>query len=256
VSQPQPPWNPEGQQGQQPYPSEPYGPPGAQPAQDPYQQQPGWPQQGQQPYFPPGSQPPYPGPGYGPQQQQPRPGSSNGHWVRNVLAGIGAVVVVSFVVSHLANSGGSSAAASSPSCQSQLNAWQQGGGPAQLSKVTADFYSMYHAAEALQKAADGDSGLSSAETGFQTAAVALQSDAQTAQDNLPPSCVPGARQDDTTGLADASKAAIDYQNVISELSAGSYSVATGDTSAADAVIGTAISKVRAGGNAVSAFGNS
>ena len=50
MSQPQPPWDPEGQQ----------------PSQGPYQQQPRWPQQGQPPYIPPGGQPPYPGPGYGP----------------------------------------------------------------------------------------------------------------------------------------------------------------------------------------------
>jgi hypothetical protein len=196
-----------------------------------------------------------------PQVHRSPRGGSNSHWVRNILAGIGAVVVVSFVVSHLANSGGSqdtaaaAPAAASPSCQSQLAAWQQSDGPAQLSAVNADFYSMYHAAEALQKAAGGDTSLSSAETRFQTAAVTLQSDAQSAQGNLPPSCVPDARQDDTTGLGDASKAAIDYQNAISELSAGSYSVALGDTSAADAVVGTAISKIRAGINAVTAFGN-
>jgi hypothetical protein len=264
MSQPQPPWNPEGQQGQQgqpPYPGEQYGPGGPQPPQGPYQQQPGWPAQGQPPYIPPGGQPPYPGPGYGP-PQPPRSGSSNGHWVRNILAGIGAVVVVSFVVSHL-NSGSSPdsattaapAAPAAASCQSQLATWQQGDGPAQLSAVNADFTSMYRAAEALQKAADADAGLSSAETRFQTAAVTLQSDAQAAQDSLPPSCVPGARQDDITGLDDTSKAAIDYQNAISELTAGSYSVSLGDTKAGDAVIGTAITKVRAGQDAVSAFGN-
>jgi len=39
VSQPQPPWNP---QGQHPYPGEEYGPSGAQPPQDPRQPPPGW----------------------------------------------------------------------------------------------------------------------------------------------------------------------------------------------------------------------
>jgi hypothetical protein len=42
VSQPQPPWNPKGQQGQQPYPGEQYGPSGQQPPQDPRQPPPGW----------------------------------------------------------------------------------------------------------------------------------------------------------------------------------------------------------------------
>ena len=42
MGQPQPPWNPEGQQGQQSYPAGQYGPSGAQPRQDPRQPQPGW----------------------------------------------------------------------------------------------------------------------------------------------------------------------------------------------------------------------
>jgi hypothetical protein len=83
-----------------------------QPPPDPYQQQPGWPQQGQPPYIPPGGQPPYPGPGYGPPRQPP-PRGSNSHWVRNILAGVGAVVVVSVALSHL-SSGSSSSSSSSP----------------------------------------------------------------------------------------------------------------------------------------------
>ena len=42
MSQPQPPWNPEGQQGQQPYPGEQYGLSDAQPPKDPRQPPPGW----------------------------------------------------------------------------------------------------------------------------------------------------------------------------------------------------------------------
>jgi Domain of unknown function (DUF4333)/Protein of unknown function (DUF2510) len=45
----QPTWNPEGRQRQQPYPGEQYGPPGAQPPQDPRQPAPGW-------YLDPGGQ--------------------------------------------------------------------------------------------------------------------------------------------------------------------------------------------------------
>jgi hypothetical protein len=112
VSEQPPPWNPQGPGQDQPtYPGEAYPPPGGQAPIGPYQQQPGWPQ-GQPPYFPPGGQPPYPGPGYGPPQQPPRRGS-NSHWVRNILAGIGAVVVVSVVLSHL-SSGNSSGSSTSP----------------------------------------------------------------------------------------------------------------------------------------------
>jgi hypothetical protein len=46
----QPPWDPSGQQGQEPRPGEQYGPPGAQPPPDPRRPPPGW-------YADPGGQP-------------------------------------------------------------------------------------------------------------------------------------------------------------------------------------------------------
>lgn len=95
----QPQWNPYGQQdpgrwqGQPPYQGQPY--PGQPYQGQPYQGQPP-PYQGQ-PY-----PPPYPGPGYGPQAPPPRRKS---HWVRNILAGIGAVVVASVAISALSSHG-------------------------------------------------------------------------------------------------------------------------------------------------------
>jgi len=117
----QPPWNPYDQpqdpnqyQGQPPYQGQPY-------QGQPYRQ--GQPYQGPPPYGPPGNPPPYPGPGYShppqPHRKQPR-GSS--HWIRNILSGIGAVVVASVVISHLSSGGsgvtatpsGNTAATASP----------------------------------------------------------------------------------------------------------------------------------------------
>jgi hypothetical protein len=88
----QPPWNP---YGQQQGPGQYQGPP-----------QPGWPQQpyqGQepypgQPYGPPGGQSPFPRQG-----PPPRRSGGGGHWVRNILSGIGAVVVAGIVINALSS---------------------------------------------------------------------------------------------------------------------------------------------------------
>jgi hypothetical protein len=103
----QPPWNPYGQQQDE----------GQYPGQPPYQ---GQPYQGQL-YGPPGGQVPYPGPGYG-YGPQPPPRRKR-HLVRNILAGIGAVVVAGIVIGALSSHGsgvstapsGSSSAAGSAS---------------------------------------------------------------------------------------------------------------------------------------------
>ena len=144
MSQP-PPWDPH---GQQPYSGEQYGPSGAYSPQDPRQPQPGWyPDPGGQqalrwwdgtawtphtqpmPGAPVGATPHGAGPGPASQPQpaghrSPRRGS-NSHWVRNILAGIGAVVVVSAVLAHLSSggstssisAGGTAASASAPASQ-------------------------------------------------------------------------------------------------------------------------------------------
>jgi hypothetical protein len=87
------PWDPYAQQqgqyqDQPPYQGQPYQ------GQPPYQAQ---------PYGPPGSQVPYPSPGYRPQP----PSRRKRHVVRNILAGIGAVVVAGIVIGALASHNGS-----------------------------------------------------------------------------------------------------------------------------------------------------
>ena len=87
-------------QGQQPYPGAVYGAPGAQPPPDPYQQQPGW---LQQPYAPSPARPAPYGPyanqaggRHGQHAQSPRRHRER-HWLRYVLAGVGAVVVAAAI---------------------------------------------------------------------------------------------------------------------------------------------------------------
>ena len=90
----QPPPGPYDQQGSWPTGEQPQQqPPGLYPGQPLYQGPPG------------GQPPPFPGPGYGHGPQPPRGPRRQTHWFRNILAGIGAVVVVSIVLSHLSSGG-------------------------------------------------------------------------------------------------------------------------------------------------------
>jgi hypothetical protein len=103
-----------------------------------------------------------------------------------------------------------------------------GGGGTQLTAVVTDMGNVQKAAVALGNDMSAGADTSADEGALQTAASSLQSDAQTAQSNLPPSCVPHLRRDYGAALNDASKAAIDCENAVSELGSGSYSVATAD----------------------------
>jgi hypothetical protein len=169
------------------------------------------------------------------------------------VAGAAALLVLIIIITGVSGSGntGSStdagnaagapsssadaAAASSPSqssCASQVQSWKNGGGGTQLDAVSSDLNSFVAAAKAFSAAADGNGDLSSAESSLQSASAALQTDAETAEANLPPSCVPGFRSDYGQGLADYAKVAADSQDAISEFSAGSTSVGLGDISTA------------------------
>lgn len=129
MSEQPPPWDPFGQKdprrGQPQYPpQQPYGYQplyGQQPPQPPFTPNPqygpqsgkptyqGQPYQDQPPHGPPGSQPLYPGPGYG--TQPPRRPRRKRHRVRNILAGIGAVVVAIIAISAISLHGSGSQAA-------------------------------------------------------------------------------------------------------------------------------------------------
>ncbi len=114
MSEQQPPWDPYGQQEQRRREGQPSFTPNSQ-YEPPYGQPP---YQGRWPTGPPGGQQAYRGPGYdyGPQPPRKRPRKRT-QWVRNVLAGIGAVVVASAVLSPISTggSGGRSSAVTSSS---------------------------------------------------------------------------------------------------------------------------------------------
>jgi hypothetical protein len=86
--------------------------------------------------------------------------------------------------------------------------------------------------------------------GFDTAslqktAASLESDSQTAQANLPPSCAPDVRADYGAALNDASKATLDCRDAVSEMGSGNYNVAADDVNAADVAITASGNKFQA-----------
>ena len=106
-------------------------------------------------------------------------------------------------------------------------AWRDNGGKTQLAAVSSDLTGVEDAGTTLAAAMNASTDLSGPESALQSAAVSLQSDAQAAEADLPPACIPGVRRAYGAALTDYSKAAADYQNGVSELGSGSYDVATG-----------------------------
>jgi len=213
-------------QPQQPDPHQPREP------QDPYQQA-GWPQQ--QAYVP------------GPQPQPRRaPRRPKKRKARSALIGlsalIGIIVAIIVATGHSSSSSGNTAASSAapssstsaaPSCASQVAAWVSGGGVSDLQAVGTDMGKLGQADTALSDAISAGEDVSQQEAALQTAAASVQADAQTANADLPPSCIPHFRTDLRAALTDADKAGIDSAETISEMSSGDYSVATADMQASD-----------------------
>jgi hypothetical protein len=88
------------------------------------------------------------------------------------------------------------------------------------------------ASEALASDLDAGNGTASDQSALQTAAASLQADAQAGEADPAPMCIHNLRADESAALNDASKAAINCQNAVSELGSGNDSVAVGDIEAA------------------------
>jgi hypothetical protein len=214
----------------------------------PSQQQPGW-------YFDPNGLPvmlnvPEPQPQVPRARRRPR-----NRKTRNALIGIGSIVAIIVAVSvattRNSSSTGNTAARSSLSaapstvataspsdCASQAISWRDNGSLSQLEAVSTDMGHVQSAASALGTDLSAGTNASRDETSLQTAAASLQSDAETAQANPPPSCVPHLRTDVSAALDSASKAALNCETAISELGSANYNVAVSDIEAATAAIAT------------------
>ena len=198
-----------------------------------------------------------------------RPGNRK---ARRALIGlgtlIGVIAVISVVTAHNSLSTGNVAAtspvpaaspaaasASPPDCRSQVISWRDNGGVSQLEAVVTDMGNVQQASTALGTDLTTGADISRDEASLQTAAASLQSDAQTAQANLPPSCVPGLRTDEGAALDDAAKAALGCQDAVPELGSGNLSVATDDVNAASTAITASGTQFQAATSDVQAFSN-
>jgi hypothetical protein len=232
--------------------------PAAQPQQeDPYQQQ--QPQDPHQPLGWPQQQPQTPEPQPQASRTRRRPRKRR---VRGALIGLGTVIGIIVVIvaatAHNSPSAGNAAATSPatglasttasasapPSCADQVISWRGEGVP-QMSAVENDLNNFDKASQALGSDLGTGTDPSADEAALQTASASLQSDTQAAAADLPPSCVPNLRQDYGASMTDYSKAAIDCEQAISELTNGDMTVALDDIDAAVAALNAGDKKIEA-----------
>lgn len=174
---------------------------------------------------------------------------------RNALIGIGglAAIIVVIIVATANNSpstGNTATAASlsaAPSavatatasgCAGQAISWRNNGALTQINAVVTDMGRVQTAASALSTDLSAGTTASRDETSLKTAATTLQSDVQTAQADPPPPCVPHLGADESAALNNASKAALNSENAISEVGSANLNVAVTDIEAVNADIAT------------------
>jgi hypothetical protein len=131
-----------------------------------------------------------------------------------------------------ANSKGRTVSSPSP-CYTEFSTWRGNGGLTQLETVGTDMGRLGKADIALATALSSSGDASTQEANLQTAAAAVQADAQAADSDLPPSCIPNFRSDLQAAMTSADKAGIDSAQAVSEVTSGDYTVAAGDIMAAN-----------------------
>lgn len=219
----------------------------------PSEQQPGW-------YFDPNGLPVMLN-APGPQPHVPRaprglpraPRQPRNRKTRNALIGIGGLVAIIVAVivatAHNPSSAGNTAASSSLSatpstvataspsgCAGQAISWRDNGGQSQTETVITDMGHVQSAGSTLGTDLSAGTDTSRAATSLKTDVTSLQSDVQTAQANPPPTCVPHLTADQSAGLTNAAKAALNCENAIKEVGSANYNVAVSDLEAATAAI--------------------
>lgn len=146
-----------------------------------------------------------------------------------------------------------SAPASPPDCASQFTSWRDGSGLSNLTAVQGDLGTLSGSLTTLGADMGTGADLSADEASVQQAAASLQSDTQTAQADLSPSCVPGLRKNVSAALTDYNRAAINCTVAITEVTSGNTSVATSDIYAANRAMNAGNGKIGKATAAIKAY---
>jgi hypothetical protein len=135
-----------------------------------------------------------------------------------------------------------------------VEAWSSGGGTAQEEALSSDIGKLDAALQPL--ATDEEAGgVPAADTSaVQSASANLQADAQAAEANPGPACVPGMAADTSVAARDYSAEAIDADNAVEQLSTGDVQGAADDISDGNAELDKGNAKIAAATAAVKAFG--
>lgn len=142
-----------------------------------------------------------------------------------------------------------------PSCLSQAESWRDNGGQTEVDALVTDLGDIQKAANAAGNALSAGEDASGPEADLQSASASLQSDAQAAEADTPPLCIKGMRANYMAAMTDYGKAAADYENDVSELSAGGDTVALGDITAGSTVLTAGTKRLESATSALQAFEN-
>jgi hypothetical protein len=139
------------------------------------------------------------------------------------------------------------------SCAAQVQAWVNGGAVQRIDAFSGDLDSFAAVAQAF--ASDAGNGGASANdvSGIQSAAAAIQSDAQGVEASPGPSCVPGLRANLAAAAGDYSKAATDADNGMGEYTAGNIEAAATDIDVASSTLGRGNAKLALADTAVTKY---
>ena len=201
-----------------------------------------------------------------PQQRvypSPEPRSPERHrgtsWLarHKVLAALGSMIAIG-VMATAATSRPSKPPAPAPAaavatasdCATQAENWYSGSGGQLINTFSSDFGTYSTASENFVTDLQAGNPIASDVSAVQSAASAIQSDAQDLEASPGPSCVHGLDPAITAAARDYSEAAIDVNNGMNQYSSGSLNTAAGDIEAASTAMNNGNAQIVAATTAV------
>ena len=131
-----------------------------------------------------------------------------------------AATIALTVCASLTNQVAAAPSSSPTSCAGQLAAWRSSGAADYLHAVIDDMDGLRDSMAVLADDLSTGADTSSDQSQLDSTAGTLQSDAQQAAGDLPPSCVPGMRAADSAMLDYAVKAATETESAVTKMGAG------------------------------------